>query len=1122
MPPHPDVPTRLRDLASAWADASANERASFQPWLLRFCEALGVPAPEPPTDAYRFELPVAVIDREGRQAVNFIDCWKAGHFAIEAKAFGEGLGNDALLRKAYGQVRNYVAHVPGDAPPYLMVVDVPRTLMVWDRWSGSYGDFAAGRRIALSTLNERADEIALLYDIFTQPKVRDPRGQAQAVTKEIAGELAQLAAELESRGLETERVARFLMRCVFSCFAEDVELLPANLFRRTLETAGKSGDPEHLARALTSLWQTMDAGGMFGADMLHRFNGHFFRTVEALPLAPADLELLIRASRHDWSKVEPSIFGTLLVRALDPEERHRLGAEYTPRAYIERLVEPTVVEPIREKWTAVQAVVLQLEEADTKKGTRPRAPSKATGRTRKDRDTPAVRQLREFHEWLRGLRFLDPACGSGNFLYVPMAAVKRIEMEVLNEIARLEGGQRDLTIDEVHPRQFFGIEVKPWAREIAELTLWIGYHQFWRETHGGRPPREPILEDTGTIECRDAVLAWDEIVHRPEKDRPDPTPRIVHPVTGELVPDPNARLPYYAYVGARQAEWPGADFIIGNPPYVGNKRMRTALGDGYVDALRAVYPDLPEGVDLVMFWWWRAADLIASRRVIRAGLITTNSITQISHQPIVTTAHDRGAKVIWAVRDHPWSDESDDAAVRVAMTVLSVAQTYSTLVIVDKHGSVVEERRSPRFNSDLTIGADIARASAVPLLSNSGLSFRGFTVVGSGFLLDSSEAKELQIDETDRRIITPYVNGRDLAQRSRNKWIIDFGLMTEEEARYYSRPFDIVRSRVKPERDTNNRASYRRFWWRFAEARPALRSARSDLQTVIVSPYVSRFRHFQLTSAATAPDDTVVVICSSSPWIGGVLSSAIHSTWARSAGTRLGVGNDPRYNNPRCFDPFPFPERRIQNNQIESLFNRISEQRKASVDRHERVTFTGMYNVVEKLRSGEPLSPKERATHEIAACGVLRDLHDELDAAVAEAYGWTWPMEKEEILERLVALHDERVEEEKRGLIRWLRPDYQVPRFAPEGVAPALALERPEKPAVVVTQPARTWPTTAVEQLAALGAFVAQRPVTPDDVVAHFSGAKRDLVARHLETLALMGEVTVDESGRYQAARKVA
>jgi len=392
LPSPADAAPHLRQLAESWRETHANERASFQPWMIRFCEALGVSPPDQPTDDYRFELPVRVVDRDGNTTTNFIDCWKAGHFALEAKASDEGKRTDALLRKAFGQVRTYVAHVSGNPPPYLMVVDVPRTLIVWDRWSGAYGDFAAGKPIALATLHERPDDIKLLQDILARPHVRDPRGRAQAVTKEIAARLAELAQSLEERGLDQERVARFLMRCVFSCFAEDVGLLPANLFRMTLETARDSGNREQLALALTNLWKTMDSGGMFGAALLHRFNGHFFKTVEALPLEPRDVELLIDASRHDWSRVEPSIFGTLLVRALDPVERHRLGAEYTPREYIERLVEPTVVEPIRERWTAVQAAVIQLEESGKKKDVE-----------------SAKKQLRDFHAWMRGLSFLDPA-----------------------------------------------------------------------------------------------------------------------------------------------------------------------------------------------------------------------------------------------------------------------------------------------------------------------------------------------------------------------------------------------------------------------------------------------------------------------------------------------------------------------------------------------------------------------------------------------------------------------------------------------------------------------------------------------------------------------------------------
>ena len=1113
---------QLRELSERWAGVDANERASFQTWFLEFCAALGVPAPSPPTDEYRFELPVRVVDREGELATNFIDAWRVGHFAMEAKMSEAGRNNDALLRRAFGQVRTYVSHVPGTPPPYLMVVDVPQTLIVWVRWTGSYGDFGAGRRIALASLHNRADDIALLQDIFSQPSVRDPRGRAQAVTKEIATRLAALSAALEDRGLDQERVARFLMRCVFSCFAEDVGLLPEQLFRKTLEAARGSGDPARLKAALELLWKTMDEGGMFGAELLHRFNGHFFKTREALPLEDSDLALLIEATSYDWSRVEPSIFGTLLVRALDPEERHRLGAEYTPREYIERLVEPTVVEPIRERWVAVQATVVQLEESGKKK----------------DRDA-AVKALLEFHEWMRTLRFLDPACGSGNFLYVTMAAVKRIEYEVLNELQRLSGGQAGLVLDEVHPRQFYGIEIKPWAREIAELTLWIGYHQFWRETHGGRTPPDPILEDTGTIECRDAILAYDDVVHRPEKDRPDPTPRIKHPVTGELVPDPEAKLPYYEYVNARPAEWPEAEFIVGNPPYLGKSRQREALGEGYVESLREVYDAVPESADLVMYWWSKAASAISRGHATRAGLITTNSITQKLHQPLVEASQALGANVIWAMPDHPWTDEGGGAAVRVAMTVIArdigSAQRFS----VDDEGRITSVLRGSRFNADLSIGIDVSAAARQSLRANDGLAIPGFQPDSAGFFLDQEEAAALREMAPDSaRLIRRYWSGRDLMQRDSVRWAIDFGLLDEDSARTHAVLFNIVSDRVHPEKSAKLDASSRNRWWQYARSRPDLRAGLQALRKYIVTPRTARHRVFTSLPTEDAADNTLVCFALSDGVLMGVLSSRLHVSWSNTVGGKLGVGNDYRYDKAACFDPFPFPDPPTElRTKIGDVAERLDAHRKSAIARDERVTMTGMYNVVEKLRSGEALTPKERAIHEVAACGILRDLHDELDRLVAEAYGWPWPMEREEILERLVALHDERVEEEKRGIIRWLRPEYQIPRFAPEQAATTLALDESAKPAkkrrgkkanaevsgtVAAKPPATPWPPTAVEQIAAIGALVAQQPRSAADVVAAFAGARAELVSRHLDTLSLMGEISAGQDGKYRVSGRAA
>ncbi len=352
------MPSPLAALTDRWAAAKPAERANAQSYIIELCHALGVEPPAPAGSGYEFELAINVVARDGTETTNFVDCYKADHFALEAKDQAAGIPDDRLLRRAFGQVRNYVGHLRDQLPPYLMVLDVGKALLVWDRWAGDYGGFGAARRIDLRTLATNPDDIELLRDIWTNPAARDPRARSAAVTREIAGKLGELAASLESRGHPQEEVARFLIRCVFTMFAEDVDLLPAETFRELLNDVETADLPE----AMQDLWRVMDSGGRFGGRKLARFNGQFFHDARALPLTPDDHVLLIQAAGRAWADVEPSIFGTLLVRALDPVERHRLGAEFTPRAFVERLVRPTIEEPVRERWTLVQAQVLQLRE----------------------------------------------------------------------------------------------------------------------------------------------------------------------------------------------------------------------------------------------------------------------------------------------------------------------------------------------------------------------------------------------------------------------------------------------------------------------------------------------------------------------------------------------------------------------------------------------------------------------------------------------------------------------------------------------------------------------------------------------------------------------------------------
>lgn len=1108
-PPAPVVPPAitgaLRKLAARWADAQPRERANYAMYLVELCTALGVEPPRPAGSGYEFEFSVKVVNRDGSESTNFVDLFKRDHFVLEAKDAAAGRSNDVLLRKAYGQARSYITHLPGDIPPYILVLDVGRTMIVWDRWQGGFGGFGAGRRIDLPSLHERPEDIALLRDIWQFPKVRDPRERAQRVTKAIAEKLARLAASLEARGFGQERVSRFLMRCVFTMFAEDVRLLQDEPFRRLIDEVALK-NPKEFPPGVEDLWRAMNEGKRFGFRKVLRFNGHFFAEAEGLPLTRDDLTVLLEAAEKDWSDVEPAIFGTLLTRALDEKERHRLGAEYTPPEFIARVIRPAVEEPIRERWTAVQAEVLQLLEAGGTKG------RKAAGNRK-----AAEQRLREFHNWLRSLSFLDPACGSGNFLYVTMHAVKRIEFEVLNEIADVTG-TRELRFQEVDPSQFHGIEVKPWAREIAELTLWIGFHQFWRRAHGDVQPEEPILRDTGTLENRDAVLVWGKKVEIPEKATPDRTPRIRHPVTGEMVPDPEARIPYYEYRNPRPAKWPPADFIIGNPPFLGKLKQREALGDGYVDALRRTYPELPDAADLVMYWWHKAAIEVAEGRTLRAGLITTKAITHATNRAIVAAAAERGARVTWAIADHYWNDGADDARVRVAMTVIARDPAEATLVEVDGEANVVSVRRGPRLNDDLSIHADVAGAARRPLLANEGISSLGFLLAGSGFQLEEAEARRLLAADTRHAaLIHPLRSGKDVTDRPRPIWVIDFGIMSEDEAKAFPVLYDIVRDRVRPDRLANKRATYAANWWRFAEPRKDWRVARKGLRRYMITPETSKHRIFTFVDATVAASHSLVCIGLDDAFALGVLSSTVHSTWALAAGSRLGIDATPRYNKSSCFEPFPFPDPApALRKKIAVVAEKIHEHRDAALSRGAKVGVTLMYNVVDKLRAGAELSKTEREIHQVAACATLRDLHDELDRLVAEAYGWSWPEPMATILDRLVELHDRRLEEERAGDVRWLRPDYQRARFAKDEKA---AVNASAAAAEVVEQtPPAPWPTDAVGQITALRTLTLAGPITVEEAASRFVGARRDLVERHLETLAILGEVVALEGKKYTAA----
>ena len=645
-------PRPIADFISRWGPSGAAERSNYQLFLAELCDLLGVERPQPASEtesdnAYVFEKRVP----SPTGTTNAIDLYKRGCFVLEAKQGSEKPDHgepalsekevyrrksakkgtavretgawDTAMEKARQQAQSYARSLPPEEirdgrPPFVITVDVGNTISLYSEFSRTGGNYVpfpdpAGYRLALADLHDPGVR-ELLSAVWTDPLRLDPARRSARVTREIAARLAALARSLEG-GHDPEDVAQFLMRCLFTMFAEDVGLLPDRSFTRLLVEI--RADPATFQPLVEHLWETMDRGG-FSVILrrdIPRFNGGLFAERDALPLTLPQIELLEEAAQADWRDVEPAIFGTLLERALDPVERHKLGAHYTPRAYVERLVKPTIIDPLRAEWEEVQAAALLLAEGGD--------PARAVG------------EVAAFHRRLATVRVLDPACGSGNFLYVTLELMKRLEGEVLNTLRDLGEGQMRLGMAgvTVNPAQFLGIEINPRAAAIAELVLWIGYLQWHFRAAQDLPLAEPIIRDLHNIERRDAVLAWDAV--EPLLDdagqpvtRWDGRTTKPHPVTGEPVPDETARTPAYRYVNPRKAEWPEADFVIGNPPFIGIARMREALGDGYTEALRKTYKKLPESIDYVMYWWHVAAGKVRAGELERFGLITTNSLRQ--------------------------------------------------------------------------------------------------------------------------------------------------------------------------------------------------------------------------------------------------------------------------------------------------------------------------------------------------------------------------------------------------------------------------------------------------------------------------------------------------------------
>lgn len=955
-----------------WQDATLKERSASQEHFIDLCRFLEEPTPadaDPSGSWYCFERGAA----KAGGGEGWADVWKRGCFGWEYK----GKGKD--LKAAFKQLQLYTPAL--EYPPLLIVCDLER-IVIHTAFTGTVPDVHV---LALEDLRD-AGKRRLLKWAFSDPERLRPGQTMAALTEDAARRFGSLAQTLRARGHESWAVGHFCIRLLFCLFAEDIELLPGRLFTRLLDAGLK--DPVSLSGMLEDLFGAMATGGRIGFESVDWFNGGLFDSRDALSLAVDDIKTLRGLAGLDWSAIEPSIFGTLFERGLDPDKRSQLGAHYTDRDSIMRLVNPVVLDPLRDEWAVKKAGI----EGLLAKAAAAKSPA---ARTKVRNEAHGV--LQSFLARLASFRVLDPACGSGNFLLLSLLGLKDLEHQVILEA---EGLGLPRTFPQVGPENVLGIEINPYAAELARVTIWISEIQ-WMLAHGFSLAKNPILKPLQTIEQRDAVL------------NPDGT----------------------------EPEWPAADVIVGNPPFLGSQSMIGALGEEYVTRLRGLYDHrLPGGVDLVAYWFEKARAQIAEGRSRYAGLVATQAIRKGRNRVTLDRIDDSGG-IFSAWSDEPWIN--DGAAVRVSLVTFGKRD----------HGrpTLLNGVPSAGINPDLTASGDGLRLTdAVPLPANAGVAFQGPVKVGL-FDIPGVKARQwLQQQQPsphgkpNRDVLRPWANGQDLNGRPSDTWIIDFGAdMAEQDAALYTAPFAQVVEHVRPMRDAGRSEGRKRYWWRHGATAPALRQAMMSTRRFIATSRVSKHRFFVWLDAVVLPDSRLYVICHEDDATFGILSSRLHLVWALANASRHGVGNDPTYNAKSCFETFPFPEgltpadtaglaetldsgvilppvapdRRAVALRIAEAAYRLNTLRENWLNPPEWA------ERVPEVVPGYPdrLIPRPEYAAELkkrtltglynARPPWLDYAHQALDAAVAAAYGWAdygSEMADEELLRRLLALNRER------------------------------------------------------------------------------------------------------------------
>ncbi len=935
-----------------WEKNNLNEQQGAHLHFLDLCNFLEETPPSAETsDFYKFEKAAAKNDgRKGRA-----DVWKKGFFAWEYKA------PNGDLKAAFQQLQRYTIAL--ENPPLLVVSDM-RIIKIYTNFNNT---IQKAYHFELHDLIY-PEKRQLLKNVFSNPEKLNPNLTQDEITEEFAREFADLAQQLRDQKFNPIEVAHFLNRVLFCLFAQDIELLEKNLFSHVLKHLIDS--PQNFEPVLKSLFQTMKMGGFYGTEEIEWFNGSLFDNDLVLPLKKDQIKKLHELSQKDWKDISPSIFGTLFERGLDPNKRSQLGAHYTDKESIEKIVQPVIIEPLEQQWEQVkQQILSKLKEREKIKI------KKNSLNLEDDIREPYF----QFIQGLKQLKILDPACGSGNFLYVAIQMLKDFEHRIGIEMEDLglPAEQPVLT-----PEILRGIEINPYAAELARVTVWIGYLQ-WMLKHGYNLPNNPVLRDLKHIECRDALLNED----------------------------------------GSEAIWKEADFIIGNPPFLGDKKMIGILGETYVNQLRETFKEqLVGGVDFVCYWFAKAFNLIHNKKARAVGFVSTNSIRGGSNRKILEKICEKG-EIFNAWSDEEWLNEG--AAVRVSIVCFNALQNNQKYLNNQNVTEIYADLTAPNLlnpNLDLT--------KVKPLKENAGVSFIGTQKNGAFDISGELARKWLKLPTNpngckNSDVLRPWANGRDITTRYSDTWIIDFENMSEEEASLYEMPFEYVLKNIKPFRVGKREERANEKWWILQRSRPEMRETIKPFSRFIATPLTAKHRFFVWLPKIQIPENLVVVIAKDDDTTFGILHSRFHELWALKLGTSL--GETPRYTPSTTFETFAFPEGLTPNicakddeknphaQAISKAAKELNEKRENWLNpsdwiKKEPEIVEGYPDRILPINEDAAKKLKKRTLTNLYNLkpNWLINAHKKLDEAVANAYGLKNDLTDDEILSHLLQLNLER------------------------------------------------------------------------------------------------------------------